>query len=193
LKSKWQQGYAVEFKIEPHRGIGPVSLGMSRAEVAAIMDLAGGGSPQSKSKSTDCFFENAFQVSFDEIGIADFIEVSNNVQLVFSFKGHDVFDMLGSELIALLQELDQPDPDLSSATCRAGSEYTFPGLILTLWELDSQYDHKGGQKRPMFGAVGVGTEHYLATVGAIRSRHQERRRKRMESMSDEERNQLDEK
>jgi hypothetical protein len=156
----------MQFDIEPHRGIGPVSFGMSREEVAATLERMGGGQPEGKSSSTDCYFRNAFQVSFDEAGKADFMEVSTNVEHVFAFRGLDVFDVPGSELLNFLQEFDQPDPELS----QSGYSYTFPGLILTLWGLDSQYDYKGGQQRPMFGAVGAGTEHYLNAIRAISSR-----------------------
>ena len=40
-----------------------------------------------------------------------------------------------------------------------------PGLILSLWGRDAQYDRKG--QRPTFGAVGVGAPTYLAAVKAV--------------------------
>lgn len=155
----------MQFVIEPHRGIGPVSFGMSRSEVSAAMAAVGGGPPRPRNEETDGFFDFCIQVSYDEGGRAEFVEVANDAALVFAFQGRDVFDMPGAELLDLIGALDQPDPDLS----REGCEYIFPRLILTLWDLDEQYDHKGGEQRPVFAAVGVGTPKYLAAVRAIRA------------------------
>ena len=54
----------MKFAIEPRRGIGPVSLGMSREQVAAAMGAVGGGPPRPRAAQTDCFFDYAFQVLF---------------------------------------------------------------------------------------------------------------------------------
>src|SRR5262245_47991921 len=69
----------MEFAIEPHRGLGPVSFGMTRAQVAAAMAAVGGGPPQLRFTETDCFFGYAFQVSFGDAGRADFVEVASHL------------------------------------------------------------------------------------------------------------------
>jgi hypothetical protein len=163
----------MRFEIEPHRGVLPITFGMQRSYVAAAMGQIGGGSPVRRFQSTDCFFSNAFQVSFNKSESAYFIEVCNNTDLLFLFGGKDVFDMPGEELLQDVILLDQPDPALSTS----GYSYTFPNLIMTLWELDSQYDHKGGQRRPMFGAIGIGTEEYLNRIRDIEAKRKAREAK----------------
>ena len=153
----------MQFVIEPHKGIGPISFGMSREEVTAIMARNGGGIPKQRGRETDCFFLNAFQVSYDDAGRADFIEVASGLSAVVLFAGCDVFDMSADELLALIQKQAEPDSELS----RPPHEFTFSDLILTLWEQDTQYDYKGGHLRRVFAAVGVGAPSYLAAIRDI--------------------------
>ncbi len=155
----------MEFVIEPHRGIGPASFGMSREEVNDAMARAGGGRPKARSSETNCYFGSAFQVSFGDAGLADFIEVASSIDAKVTFEGRDVFDTTADELLAVIEQLDVPAPELS----RPPQSYVFPELILTLWGRDTQYDHRGGQERPMFAAVGVGALSYLAAIRAIRT------------------------
>ncbi len=155
----------MEFAIEPHRGIGPASFGMSREEVREALARAGGGRPRARNAETDCYFGAAFQVSFGDEGLADFIEVASSIAVEVVLDGLDVFYTPADELLAAVRRLDQPDPELS----RPPQSYIFPRLILTLWGRDKQYDHRRGQQRPMFAAVGVGAPSYLAAIRAIRS------------------------
>lgn len=151
------------FAIEPHRGIGPISLGMGRAPVATAMAECGGGRPVKRNAETDCFFENAFQVSFGDDGKADFIEVCSGITADVRFDGRDVFDLHADELLRLIRVHEQEDPELSEPD----DSYIFSGLILTLWGRDEQNDHKGGEQRAVFAAVGVGAPSYLEAIRAI--------------------------
>lgn len=154
------------FAIEPHRGIGPISFGMDRAQVAVAMAKCGGGRPVKRSTEIDCFFENAFQVSFDDDGKADFIEVCSGIAADVVFEGCDVFDLHADELLRLIREHEQEDTELSEPD----DSYMFSGLILALWGRDEQYDHKGGEQRPVFATVGVGAPSYLESIRAIHSK-----------------------
>lgn len=126
------------FAIEPHRGIGPVSFGMDRASVARAMAECGGGRPVGRNAKTDCFLENAFQVSFGDDEKADFIEVCSSIAADVRFDGRDVFDLHADELLGLIRAHESEDPELSEPD----DSYTFSGLILTLWGRDEQYDYK---------------------------------------------------
>jgi hypothetical protein len=159
-----RQGERMIFAIEPHRGIGPVSFGMTRSDVIAAVAACGGGSPVARNKETACFFDNAFQVSFGDAGRADFIEVCSGISVEVRFDGRDVFDIHADDLLALIRGHEQEDPALSDPD----DSYIFAGLILTLWGRDEQYDHEGGEQRPMFAKVGVGALSYLAAIRAIR-------------------------
>ena len=156
----------MRFEIEPPHGVGPILFGMFRPDVAEIMSRIGGGAPKKKGRTTDCYFGNAFRPSFNDQGLVEFIGVSSNPAHEFMFKGIDVFDVAADELMEHIRQFDQPDPELS----KQGNEYFFPQLILSLWEADEQYDHKGGQERPMFGEVGVGTPGHLEAIRAIKRR-----------------------
>jgi hypothetical protein len=154
----------MRFDIEPHVGIAPIRFGMNRAEVVREMTRIGGGSPVDKSGGIDCFFNNGFQVSYRD-GTVEFIEVYSDPAHTYILEGVDVFDTPADQLVARLATLDSADSLLSEQ-----NSYCFPSLIVSLWEADEQYDCKGGEKRPIFGAVGVGDARYLAAIRAIHSR-----------------------
>lgn len=155
----------MRFEIEPHVGIAPIRFGMSQADVVREMAKIGGGNPVDKAGGAiDCFFNNGFQVSYRD-GTVEFIEVYNEPDHTFVLAGMDVFDMPAPELVARLEALDSVDPVLSDEY-----SFCFPNLIISLWEADEQYDRKGGEKRPIFGAVGIGDERYLVAIRAIDSR-----------------------
>jgi hypothetical protein len=151
------------FTIKPHRGIGPVSFGMSRVGVAKAIADCGGGNPVKRNTETDCFFENAFQVSFGDNGKADFIEVCSGIAAEISFDDRDVFDLHADDLLRLIRLHEPEDLELSEPE----ESYIFSGLIMTFWGRDEQYDHKGGERRPVFAAVGVGAPSYLSAIRAI--------------------------
>ena len=153
----------MELVIEPHRGIGSIRFGMDRAMVRDEMERLGEGHPQTRGQETDCYFGAAFQVSFGDEGLVDFIELASSIEAEVFFDGLDVFDTPAGKLLTAVRRLDQPAPDLSHPP----QSYIFPGLILTLWGRDKQYDHRRSQSRPIFGAVGVGAPSYLAAIQAI--------------------------
>ena len=64
----------------------------------------------------------------------------------------------GTTSFAFLAELDGGDHQFTAA------EYLFPRIIVTLWEADLDYDHLGGQSRPVFAEVGVGNAAYLEAI-----------------------------
>lgn len=154
-----------DFTIEPHVGVGPVRFGMSRDEVRDEMDRIGERRPIRKGAETTCYFGASFQVSFGDAGLVDFIELASSIDAEVGFAGIDLFDTPADELLAVVGRLDAFDPKLS----RPPQSYIFPTLIMSLWGRDKQYDHRRGQTRPMFAAVGVGGPSYLAAIRAIHS------------------------
>lgn len=147
----------MDLYMDPHRGVGPVSFGMTRAEVRRAL----GHAPRAKGPRTDCYFGGSFQVSFGDDGV-EFVEVASSIEETVLFDGVDVFDTPADRLLAALSRRDTADPRLS----RPPSQYLFPGLVLTLWGRSAQYDHRGGRTRPVFAAVGLGSADYLAAVRA---------------------------
>jgi hypothetical protein len=153
----------IEFIIEPHRGIGPVSFGMTRQEATEALARVGAGPPRARGERTACYFGASFQVTFGNGGRADFIEIASGIPASVIFVGRDVCDTPADELLALVEEFDQFAPELS----RPPGQYIFPRLILTLWGRDSQYDKRATPQREMFAAVGLGGPTYLEAIRAI--------------------------
>ena len=66
------------YDVEPLRGVGPVRLGMTRAESRAAMDLPVESFRKSPNDAalTDAYLESSFQVFFDGGDRVEFIELS---------------------------------------------------------------------------------------------------------------------
>jgi hypothetical protein len=153
------------FVLEPGHGVEPVRFGMTREQVAEAMARAGGNPPRAIGAGTAGYFDGTFRVSFGDEGRVDFIEFASRLDGELLFDGRDVFDVPAEELVQLVSQHDAFAPELS----RPPGEYTFPDLILTLWGAAEQYDHKGGRRRRVWAAVGLGAPTYLAAVRAIRA------------------------
>jgi len=137
---------------------------MTRSEVAAAMRAIGGGEPVAKSAGIDMFCDISLHVEFTDDTVS-FIEVGSGEEHEYLLAGMDVFDTPADALVAALETLDTNDAALGGK-----GSYCFPKLIVALWEADTQYDRKGRETRPIFGAVGIGDSRYLSAIRAIRSR-----------------------
>jgi hypothetical protein len=156
-----QREFAMRMEIQPHVGIGPIRFGMTRTEVAAAMRAIGGGEPFAKSAECDRYCDLSLLVEYTDDTVS-FIE-ADSLQHDFLLSGIDVFDTPAEELVAELEKLDTNDAALGGK-----GSYCFPNLIVALWEADTQYDRKGHETRPIFGAVGIGDSRYLSAIRAIR-------------------------
>lgn len=148
--------------IVPRTGVGPVRFGMRRRDVRRGMAELG-LSLSSAEKTLDFFGdENAIQVEYDG-GTASFIGVSNGQHFTCSIYDVDPFDMLARKLFTLLAKHD----GTTKGARFDPSEYCFRNTIVTLYEADKQYDHKGRGRRVIWSQVGVGDERYLAAIDAL--------------------------
>jgi hypothetical protein len=146
------------FTMEPLVGIGPIKLGMARSEVRYI--LAGLGQPEAalRPPNTDCFFQYAFHVSYDQDGRVEFIETMTSTEFRVLFHGSSLQETLAQEAVrhvSQFAEYDREDPEL-------GCSYIFPALQLSLWRpvLPSNPDDSDGR---CFVAAGVGKEGYFSS------------------------------
>ncbi len=155
----------MDLEIRPHEGVGPVALGMTRDEVRAALAAVPGAMDRASSRgSLDYFFCNALQVEYAASGRASFIGVSwwPDVQTSFRLFGVNPWALPATELFKLLALADGGDHQFN------GSEYLFRNLIVTVWDADSQYDHLGHERRPVYAQVGIGNTEYLQAIDAIR-------------------------
>jgi hypothetical protein len=127
------------------------------------MRAIGGGEPFAKSAECHLYCDISLLVEYTDDTVS-FIEAYSEEHEYF-LAGMDVFDTPADALIAALERLDTNDAALGE---RGG--YCFPNLIVALWEADTQYDRKGHETRPIFGAVGIGDSRYLSAIRAIHSR-----------------------
>lgn len=150
-------------EIFPLQGLGTVRLGSSRADVRTA--LSSYGFPLERSHhSLDYFCDASIQVEFDPNDHAWFIGISCANQWIALYKGQDIFLLSASELFDLVATHDN-----SGVHQFEPSEYRFPNQILTLWDSDTQYDHKGHYVRPVWAQVGIGNAAYLAAITAIQN------------------------
>ncbi|MEM9999164.1 MAG: hypothetical protein AAF809_15780 [Bacteroidota bacterium] len=144
------------FEIIPHVGIGPLRLGMKPAEARTAMAPHGG--VQASHGTLDYFpSDNALQVEYTD-GRASFIGAAGSRDVRFDFRGVNPFDTPAQALFRHIASFEEGAHRFNR------SEYLFPGQIVTLWEADRQYDHAGGQRRPVYAQIGIGSAVYLAAA-----------------------------
>ena len=120
--------------------------------------LAGLGFPlESSHGASDYFCRATIQVEYGPDDSAWFIGVSSSDQITTTYRGRNPFDLAATEFFALVAAHDDSGPHEFDRY-----EYVFPNQILTLWDADEQYDRKGGEARPVWAQVGLGTEAYAA-------------------------------
>jgi hypothetical protein len=148
----------VDLIITPRQSIGPFKLGASRDEIRAAAVEAGISIGHDRD-NMDYFLKNGVQVSYDR-GFADFIGVSTSADYRALYRGIDISDVPALDLFQMAADADGSGPHVFNEY-----EYCFPNQILTLWGVDDQYDRIrrrfGGELRPMWAQVGIGTSGYL--------------------------------
>lgn len=120
------------YEVEPHVGVGPVRLGMSRDEVRRIMP----GPVDSFRKGPDALYETdgfhncAFQVFYGgDTPTVEYIELSADAEFSAVYRGMNVFGTEAKDLVAHISrvaEYDATEPEMDYS-------YIFPELELSLW------------------------------------------------------------
>ena len=149
----------MRFDITPLLGVGPVLLGMPRADVRAVM----GETPDEFFKAegahhaTDSYYDSAFQVSYsDEPPVVNFVEVFGGGGVEIFLEGMDVFATDAATVIAKVTErhaFDEHDPEL-------GYTYVFPELELAFWRPSIPNDEFDEGR--FFSTVAIGLRGYFA-------------------------------
>jgi len=138
------------YTIEPHNGIGPIRLGMSRSDVESIF-----GKPQFEQGERVGYLDG-FMIDFDEAGRVEFIELANSLRFTATYRGKDLHALPADEVVELVGQddsFDQDDPEV-------GYSYIFKGLQLSLWRptLPQSPADADGQH---FQAVGLASDGYF--------------------------------
>ena len=148
-----------EYEVVPHVGIGPVRLGMTRAESRAALGqearefLKGPGDEV----TTDAFHASSFQVFYDASERVEYIELSKSPEVEPIVFGEKILQITADDAVELVQRhaaFDESNPEL-------GYSYVFPALELALWRPvvpESEDDEEGRT----FSTVGVGVSGYFS-------------------------------
>lgn len=145
----------------PKKGIEYINFGMTRDEVRSIMiSKYKAGSPHKRNEETECYFENSLQFSFEEDDTLSFIEISSYPPIAVKILGINTWEIDGKELLKLLKKKDNMNEEISEG----GYNPIFKENIITLYELDEQYDVIGEFKGEKWGAIGIGDSRYYEAV-----------------------------
>ena len=135
-----------------------MKLGAKRDDIRAA--LAGIGCPLRTARDSMDYFEGgSIQVEYEDDGTASFIGVSSHRDVALLLEGVDLFDKEAEEVFALLAGRDGSGYHEFSRF-----EYIFPEQIVTLYEADPQYDHRGGEARSVWGQIGCGDARYKEAI-----------------------------
>jgi hypothetical protein len=154
----------IEIEFLPKKGIPFIDFGTDRKEVQRIMiSQYGASDPVARSENTDCYFENSLQFSFEEDNSLSFIEASTPPPVGVKLLGMDTWKISGRKLLNFLKTKDEINLKLSEG----GESPIFKNYIITLWDLDKQYDHFGGFTKKKWGTIGIGDERYYKAISEI--------------------------
>lgn len=149
-----------EHEINPHIGVGPVRLGMSCSEARSMIAVPFRSFKKSSTdvSLTDAYFNNCFQLFFDEADVVNYIELSNPIKALY--KGIPVFDSKAEVIIAAISL----DAAVEQSVLEPGYSFLFPSLDLSLWrptipEPDqAEQDNEGRY----FMTIGIGRIGYFS-------------------------------
>jgi hypothetical protein len=142
-----------DFDIIPHQGVGPIRLGMSRADVHEHF-----GKPDHVDDAREWFLDG-FAVDFDSSGVVEFIELAESTRFKALFNGQSLHELDADDAVALVvadAPFDEDDPEL-------GYTYVFPKMQMSLWrpmipDTEQSPDDPDGRH---FQAIGLGRKGYF--------------------------------
>ncbi|WP_415894565.1 hypothetical protein ACMXYQ_08965 [Neptuniibacter sp. PT34_22] len=138
------------FAIEPNVGVGPIKLGMSKAEVIDLF-----GQPEFENNERTVYL-SGFMVDFDELNHVEFIEVAKSDLFEATYEGinlHNVSASQAVEHVCKFDSYDNSDPEL-------GHSYIFKKLQLSLWRGTLPED-ENDEDGKYFESVAIGVSNYF--------------------------------
>jgi hypothetical protein len=142
-----------DFEIVPHRGVGPIELGMTRRAVHSML-----GTPEHSRDRRDGFL-GGFFVDFDSNGQVEFIELATSPFFRALFNGVCLHAVEAEDAVAHVSKFGT----LDAAGSEPGYSFVFIDLQLSLWRdtipLKGQSpDDPAGRH---FEAVGIAVDDYF--------------------------------
>lgn len=143
------------YAVEPHVGVGPIKLSMSRAAARAAMLAAGQTHVADTHAARDLFHRNSFQVWFDAGDVVEYIELSRDADFEATLQAVRILQLPVDQAVRFVERFapySTTDPEL-------GWSYVFPMLDLSLWRPVTE-----GPEARTFATVGIGRAGYYARV-----------------------------
>ncbi|MFM2476877.1 hypothetical protein [Celerinatantimonas sp. MCCC 1A17872] len=142
-----------KFEITPHLGIGPIKLGMTRAEVNTCF-----GKPEFSGNGRVGYL-SGFMIDFDENDKVEFIELAKSNKFAAFYKGINLHSVTAKQAVACVENDDEYDKE----SPEQGYSYIFKKLQLSLWrgtiaQMDDNDDAPNGVS---FEAIGIAVDGYF--------------------------------
>lgn len=138
------------YEIVPNVGVGPIKLGMQRAEVEKIF-----GAPDYEHDSRVSYF-SGFMIDYNDSNNVEFIELANSEHFTASYEGKDLHRIPANEAVEFVSKFDSFDknePEL-------GHSYIFKKLQLSLWR-GTMPENENDEDGKYFEAVGIAEANYF--------------------------------
>jgi hypothetical protein len=169
----------MRFDLTPHTGAGDIKLGMSRNAIRNIL-----GAPESTTEKSvlkfediaiptpakDGYFENELQITFDDNGVADFIEFYGRgaEHTTVYLNGLDIFHIPAPDLIKAISETTKAAFDKDEE--EIPYTYVFPDIDLAVWRQVTPEQDENKHQIPesddgkYFWTIGIGVKGYYKKV-----------------------------
>jgi hypothetical protein len=121
----------MKFALVPLKSVGDIRIGMSRAEVRAVMaeEPKAFLKTATSMRTTDGFLDLCVQVFYDTDDRAEYIELSRDPSIDPELDGIRVFQIPASELVKQLGR----DADYDTDSEDDPTDVVFPDLSMSLW------------------------------------------------------------
>jgi hypothetical protein len=155
--------FQLNLTIQPHIGVGPITLGMTRSQVHKALSIIPNNNLDQTAATLDYAFRNSLQIEYDSNGQAMFIGVGfyDDCGCDYSFHDRHIGDYSAPELFALLSTLDDSNPDYHSG------EHCFKTIGIVVSGASPEHDYRGGRSRSIYGQVCVVNQQYFEALKAI--------------------------
>jgi hypothetical protein len=155
----------LHFDITPGIGVGPVRLGMTRAEVHRAL-----GAPDARFGEREGFL-SGFMVNYDSTERVEFIELANSPRFSAFFEGVCLHHIPAAHAVALVSRFDTFDPTVRDL----GYSYIFLNLQMSLWRSrivnESEEVDPEDARGYCFEAVGVAVPGYFVPANQVQNKN----------------------
>lgn len=153
-------------ELKPKVGIDEIKFGTPRDIVRKILekdykcyDIT------HRDHNIDMYFQNMLGFEYADDNTLSYISVSAPPPIYLKLLGINTWEISGEVLLNKLKEIDKIDKD----SFEWESNPIFVNNIITLYEMDEQYDRIGNYSVAKWAAIGIGDERYYKSIKEIQN------------------------